>query len=55
MELPKFRNGMACLSWLIKEKCLSTCICANSHKQAGAAMVKNMHKLMDACSMPASN
>ena len=55
VELPKFGNDTACLSWLIKGRCHSTCICANSHKQARATMIKNMHKLMDACGVPASN
>ena len=54
-ELPKFSNDIACLSWLIKGKCHSTCICANCHKQAGAAVIKNMHKLMDTCRVPTSN
>ena len=55
VELPKFGNDIACLSWVIKGKCHSTCIHANCHKQAGAAVIKNTHKLMDACGVPASN
>ena len=55
VELPKFGNDIACLSWLIKGRCHSTCTCNHSHKQAGAAPVETMYKLMDACSVPASN
>ena len=55
VEIPKFGNNMACLSWLLRGWCCSTCIHANCHKQAGAAMVESTHKLMDMCSMPASN
>ena len=53
VELPKFSNEVACLSWLIK--CHSTCIYAKTHKQAMATMVKHMHKLMDARSVLTSN
>ena len=55
MELPKLSNDIACLSWLIKGKCHSTYVHANCHKQAGATVIENMHKLMDMCGMPTSN
>ena len=53
--LPKFRDKEACLSWLIKGKCFDTCQHASTHKQAGAAMVTQVHALLDACGVPASN
>ena len=55
VDLPKFGTDIACLSWLVKGRCHSTCTHANSHKQAGAALVKTTHKLMDACGVPTSN
>ena len=36
VELPKFRNEAACLSWLLKGWCHKTCIHAKTHKQAAA-------------------
>ena len=55
VELPKFGTNVACLSWLIKGRCYNTCPHKDCHKQAGATLIKTMHKLMDACGVPTSN
>ena len=55
VEIPKFRDKTACLSWIIKGQCFSTCPCKDLHKPANAALVDATHKLMDACGVPTSN
>ena len=53
--LPKFGDKEACLSWLIMGKCFDYCQHASTHKQVGATMVTQVHALLDACGIPASN
>ena len=51
----KMGDKTACLSWLVKGRCFSTCPCKDLHKQANGALLDATHKLLDACSVPASN
>ena len=55
VEIPKFGDKTACLSWIIKGRCFNTCPCKDCHKPANATLIKATHKLMDACGVPASN
>ena len=52
--LPKFRDMEACLSWLIKGRCFDNCQCVSTHKQAGAAMVTQVHTLLNVYGIPTS-
>ena len=55
VDIPKMSDKTACLSWIIKGHCFSTCPCKDLHKQANSALVNATHKLMDACGVLASN
>jgi hypothetical protein len=53
--VPKMGEQEACLSWLIKGRCFANCPRAATHKQANQALIAQVHALMDACGLPASN
>ena len=55
VDILKMGDKTACLSWIVKGHCFSTCPPKDLHKQANSALVDATHKLMDACSVPASN
>jgi hypothetical protein len=53
--VPKMGEQEACLSWLIKGRCFANCPRVATHKQANQALIAQVHALMDACGLPASN
>ena len=55
VDLPKMGDKTACLSWIIKGCCFSTCPHKDLYKQSSSTLVKATHKLMEACGIPASN
>ena len=55
VDIPKVGNKTACLSWLVKGRCFSTCPRKDLHKPANGTLVDATHKLMDACGVLASN
>ena len=55
VDIPKMGDKTACLSWIVKGRCFSTCPRKDLHKQPSAAVVEATHKLMDACGVPTSN
>ena len=54
-SVPKMGEQEACLSWIIKGRCFANCPRVATHKQANQVLVAQVHALMDACGMPASN
>ena len=54
-EISKFGDKTACLSWIIKGRCFNTCPRKDCHKPANTTLIEATHKLMDACSVHASN
>ena len=55
VDILKMGDKTACLSWLVKGRCFSTCPHKDLHKQANGALVDATHKLLDACGVPMSN
>jgi hypothetical protein len=53
--VPKMGEQEACLSWLIKGWCFANCPHVATHKQVNQALIAQVHALMDACGLPASN
>ena len=53
--VPKIGDQEACLSWIIKGRCFVNCPRVATHKQANQALIAQVHTLMDACGVPASN
>ena len=54
-QFPKMGDQEASLSWIIKGRCFANCPRAATHKQANQVLVAQVHALMDACWVPASN
>ena len=53
--VPKMGDQEACLSWIIKGRCFTNCPWVVTHKQANQVLIAQVHTLMDACGVPASN
>ena len=53
--VPKMEDQEACFSWIIKCRCFVNCPRVATHKQVNQALVTQVHMLMDACGVPASN
>ena len=51
----KMGEQEACLSWIIKSRCFTSCPRVATHKQVSQALVAQVHALMDACGIPTSN
>ena len=53
--MPMLGDKEACLSWLVKGRCFANCGRADTHKQAGSALVAQVHALMDSCGVLSRN
>ena len=53
--MPMMGDQVACLSWLLRGCCFDNCSHISTHKQASAAVITQVHTLLDACGMAPSN
>ena len=55
LMVPKMGDQMVCLSWMLRGWCFDNCGCSRTHKQASAALITQVHALLDSCHVPPAN
>ena len=55
LTVPKMGDQMVCLSWMLKGWCFDDCGWSSMHKQASAALIAQVHALLDSCGIPPAN
>ena len=52
---PKMGDQTVCLSWMLRGWCFDNCGQSSTHKQPSAALVAQVHVLLDSCGVPPVN